>query len=231
MAAVKQCTAMAFGLIATDRAINKKYIWFLLYIILGSLFHPYAWMYMTVPFLFFRPWSAGTLVMLAIFACVGVGLESLLGSLLSVTDMLGEGYDAQSFTGDGVNPLRLLVTSVPMFLSLLAMNQISEKKEKDQYLIFNLTMLNTEIMFVALFGTANYFARLANYFLPYQAVSIPWLLKQFDHRGRKTMTLITVACFSIYLFYSYVIIDDFDYNFYRVTLWQYLEQVFLKVSS
>ena len=43
MAAIKQCTAMAFCLIATDRAINKKYIMFVVYVLLGSLFHPYAW--------------------------------------------------------------------------------------------------------------------------------------------------------------------------------------------
>jgi hypothetical protein len=39
MAAIKQCTAMAFCLLATDRAINKKYIMFVLYVLAGSLFH------------------------------------------------------------------------------------------------------------------------------------------------------------------------------------------------
>ena len=44
LAAIKQCTAMAFCLIATDRAIQKKYPSFVLYVILASLFHLYALM-------------------------------------------------------------------------------------------------------------------------------------------------------------------------------------------
>ena len=155
---------------------------FIVYVLLGSLFHPYALMYLVVPFLFFRPWSKATLFMIAIFAAVGFGMESLIGTLLNVTDMLGENYDATSFIGEGVNPFRLLVVSVPVFVAFFVKDQIGEKEEKDQYLIVNLAMLNAEIMFVALFGTANYFARLANYFIPFQALAIPWLLKLFDQR-------------------------------------------------
>ena len=231
MAAIKQCTAMAICLIATDRAINKKYIRFLIYVLVACLFHPYALMYLAVPFLFFRPWSKYTVIMLVIFALIGVGLESLLGTLLNVTDMLGESYDANSFTGEGVNPLRLLSVAVPTVMSLVTAEQIAEHEEKDQYLILNLTTLNAEIMFVALFGTANYFARLANYFLPFQAVSVPWLLKHFDHGSRRTVTAIAAVCYMLFFIYSNAISSRFDSGFYRVSLWEYLGDLFAKVIS
>lgn len=225
MAAIKQCTAMAFCLIATDRAINKKYIMFVVYVLLGSLFHPYALMYLIVPFLFFRPWSKATLFMIAIFAAVGFGMESLIGTILNVTDMLGENYNATSFIGEGVNPFRLLVVSVPAVLAFLVKDQIGEKEEKDQYLLVNLAMLNAEIMFVALFGTANYFARLANYFIPFQALAIPWLLKFFDRRGRKSMMFLTVLGYSLYFIYSQAIHESFDSCYYGITLWDYLSEL------
>ena len=225
MAAIKQCTAMAFCLIATDRAINKKYIMFVVYVLLGSLFHPYALMYLIVPFLFFRPWSKATLFMIAIFAAVGFGMESLIGTLLNVTDMLGENYNATSFIGEGVNPFRLLVVSVPVFVAFFVKDQIGEKEEKDQYLLVNLAMLNAEIMFVALFGTANYFARLANYFIPFQALAIPWLLKFFDRRGRKSMMFLTVLGYSLYFIYSQAIHESFDSCYYGITLWDYLSEL------
>lgn len=225
MAAIKQCTAMAFCLIATDRAINKKYITFVVYVLLGSLFHPYALMYLIVPFLFFRPWSKATLFMIAIFAAVGFGMESLIGTILNVTDMLGENYNATSFIGEGVNPFRLLVVSVPVLVAFFVKDQIGEKEEKEQYLIVNLAMLNAEIMFVALFGTANYFARLANYFMPFQALAIPWLLKFFDQRGRKSMMFLTVLGYSLYFIYSQAIHESFDSCYYGITLWDYLSEL------
>ena len=222
MAAIKQCTAMAFCLIATDRAINKKYIMFVFLVLLGSLFHPYALMYLIVPFLFFRPWSKATLFMIAIFAAAGFGMELLIGTILNVTDMLGEHYNAASFVGEGVNPFRLLIVSVPAVLAFLVKDQIGEQKEKNQYLLVNLAMLNAEIMFVALFGTANYFARLANYFLPFQALAIPWLLKLFDQRGRRSMMFLAVLGYSLYFIYSQAVHESFDSCYYGITFWDYL---------
>jgi hypothetical protein len=231
MAAIKQCTAMSLCMIATDRAINKKYIQFVLFVILASMFHPYAWMYLVTPFLTFRPWSKYTLILLTVFGLIGVGMESLLGTLLNVSDMLGKSYDAQLFMGEGVNPVRLLITATPSIVALLIVRQIREHEERDQYVIVNLTMLNAEIMFVALFGTANYFARLANYFLPFQAVSIPWLLKLFDQRGRRTMTALAVLGYVLHLIYSQSIHESFDAAFQRITLWKYLGNMFQEVLN
>lgn len=224
-AAIKQCTAMALCLIATDRAINKKYIRFVLYVLLACLFHPYAMMYLVVPLLFFRPWSEYTFVMLVAFGLAGVGMQSLLGTLLNVTDMLGEEYNAASFTGEGVNPLRLLVTAVPVLLSVFSAKQIAADEDRPQYAIVNLSMLNTEIMFVALFGTANYFARLANYFLPFQALAIPWLLKHYEKKERETITLIATICYLAFFYYSFAVNENFDGAFFKISIWEYLESV------
>lgn len=226
MAAIKQCTAMALCLIATDRAIRKKYLGFLLYVFLACTFHAYAMMYLIVPLLAFRPWSKYTPIMILIFGVAGFGMQFLLGGLLSVTDMLGEGYDAASFTGEGVNPFRLLVTAVPVGLSLITAGQIAQKEEHDQYMIVNLATLNAEIMFVALFGTANYFARLANYFLPFQAVAIPWLLQQLDYKGKRKLTTIASICYILFFIYSQAIHESFDHHFYSITLWEYLASWF-----
>jgi type IV secretory pathway protease TraF len=86
-------------------------------------------------------------------------------------------------------------------------------------------MLNAEIMFVALFGTANYFARLAYYFIPFQALAIPWLLKFFDRRGRKSMMFITVLGYSLYFIYSQAVHESFDSCYYGITLWDYLSEL------
>ena len=226
LAAVKQCAAMAICLIATDRAIRKKYLRFLLLVLLSCTIHPYSLMYLVVPFLFFQPWSKSTVFMLIAFALIGIGLEALIGTILNVTDMLGESYDANSFIGEGVNPIRLLVAAVPVVLALLNRDAIRKHEEKDQYAMVNLTMLNAEIMFVALFGTANFFARLANYFIPFQAVSLPWLFKQFHIESKRTITVVALFCYVLFFIYNNAVAEKFDYFFSSISFLDYLKSIF-----
>lgn len=226
MAAIKQCVAMAICLIAIDRAIRSKYISFVFWILIAALYHPYALMYLVVPFLMFRPWSINTVIMLAAFAVVGAVLDQLIGTIVDVTDLLGESYDAASFTGEGVNPFRVAVVSVPVLLALVSRKVIPQMPDKVQYLMVNLAMLNAEIMFVGLFGTANYFARLANYFLLFQAMAIPWLLTHYEPRSRRTMTWGALAGYGAFYVYSNAIHESFDHYYASVKLWDYLASLF-----
>lgn len=226
LAAIKQCTAMALCLIATDRAIQKKYGQFLLFVFLACLFHAYSFMYLVIPFLAFRPWGKNTIILLVVFAFLGLSLQSMLGTLLNVTDMLGEGYDASSFTGEGINPIRLLVTSVPIFLSLLTVEQITQREDRAQDIILNATMLNGEIMFIGLFGTANYFGRLANYFIPFQAVALPRLFSHFDSEGKQAISIAASVCYLLFYIYSQSIHELFDNHYSSITFFEFLKSLF-----
>ena len=88
--------------------------------------------------------------------------------------------------------------------------------------MINLTMLNGAIMFVGLFGTANYFARLANYFLIFQSLSLPWMLKKIGGRDRKMLTALMVLGFLAYFYYANAINQPFDQDFARLRLSEYL---------
>lgn len=226
MAAIKQCVSMAICLIAIDRFLHKKHLSFVLWILVAAGFHPYALMYLVVPLLTFRPWSLMTVIMLAIFAVASMIMEQLIGTIVDVTDLLGEHFDAESFTGEGVNPFRVAVVSVPILISFLTQTEIARKKDRAQNLMVNLAMLNAEIMFVGLFGTANYFARLAYYFLPFQALAMPWLLSHFETRTRRFITFGAIGGYSAYYVFSNAILDNFDYHYASVTLWSYLKSLF-----
>lgn len=226
LAAIKQCMAMALAMIAVDRALQKKYPAFLFWILLASTYHPYVLMYLAVPFLMFRPWSTWTVIMLGAFAVAGIVLEQLLGTLLDITDLLGESYDAESFTGEGTHPLRMAAVSAPVLISFLCRRNIAAEDSKTNNLMLNLSMLNAEIMFLALFGTANYFARLANYFLPFQAVAVPWLFTHFDAKSKKLLLVLAAGCYIFFYIYSNAIKESFDQQYYCITLWDYLASLF-----
>lgn len=223
MAAIKQCVAIAFCLIAVDKAINKKWFWFIFWIFIAETFHAYSFMYMLVPMLFFLPWEdKKTYMWIVIFFFVGLLLRPMLGSVLSITDSLGEEYTVEDFSGEGVNPFRLAVCLVPLVLSFILRNKVTDPKYemmREDNICMNLSFLNGEIMFVALFGTANYFARLANYFYIFPVIALPRLFNMIQPKWRLPLKIAVVVCYFAFFYYSQMIVyGHFDDMFRRISL-------------
>ena len=225
MAAIKQCVAVAFCLVGIDRLLREKKLSFVFWILLASTFHPYSLMYLIAPFLMFKAWTSKTYILLAIFGLIGLGMQPLLGTVVDITTMLGEEYDAATFTGEGINIFRLAVVWVPVIVSFFVRKYLREANTKKDNLILNLTILNAEIMFIGLFGTANYFGRLANYFLIFQALCLPHLFNGFTASSKKLITFLCVFCFLLYFYYANVINQYFDNGFYSISFLSYIRGV------
>lgn len=226
MAAIKQTAAVAFLVMATDRAMQKKYVSFVVFVLIAELFHPYAFIYLIVPFLTFRPWSGKTYWLLAFSVVAALGLQYFLDPILDITNALGGGYDETSFTGEGVNIFRVLVVWVPVFLSFLARDLIRKENDRIFNIIMNLAMVNAMIMFIGLFGTANYFARLANYFLIFQALALPWVLNYFEPKSKRTLTICAIVGFLAYFYYGTAIANGaFDDIYSFITFFDFLKQL------
>ena len=124
-----------------------------------------------------------------------------------------------------MNIFRVLVCNVPLVLSYIYRKRLFTDSSKAENLMINLTMLNGAIMFVGLFGTAIYFGRLANYFLIFQSLSLPWILKKIGDRDRKLLTVLMAMGFLAYFYYANVLAIPFDQDFARLSLPEYLAQL------
>ncbi|WP_294773301.1 EpsG family protein [uncultured Eubacterium sp.] len=222
LAAIKQCVAVAFCLLAVDKAINKKWFWFVFWIFIAETFHAYSFMYLIVPLLFFVPWQDKRTVMwIVIFLFAGILLRPMIGTVLSITDALGDEYTVEEFSGNGVNPFRLLVCLVPLVLSFILRKQINDpynEVNRAEGLCMNLAFLNGEIMFVALFGTANYFARLADYFYIFPVIALPRLFNMVNPKWRTLMKICVVLCYLLFFYYAeYIVYGSFDNRYQRIT--------------
>lgn len=203
MAAVKQNFAVALGLIAIDKYLSGKKGAFFALIIIASLFHPYILMFLFIPFLSFTPWEKKTYYVIAAFATMGLALQLLIGRIISITTILGEEYTADSFTGEGVNPLRVLVFLVPLAMSFLVRKNVpSEFYDRKIALFVNLSMINGMLMFVALFGNAIYFGRLAQYFSLFSVIALPSVLKYADDRIKNLIKIIAVVLYFVFFVYE-----------------------------
>ena len=220
-AGIKQAAAVGVALIAVMFGLKRKWLIYVVGILTATLIHPYALMYFLVPFMQFRPWMKKTYWMLVTFLAAGLLLRPLLGTVINITMMLGEEYTVSEFSGEGVNVFRVLVCNVPLALSFVYRKKLFVNSTKEENLIMNLTMLNGTIMFVGLFGTANYFARLANYFLIFQALALPWMLKKIGGKDGQFLTVLMILGYAAYFYYANVLAIPFDQDFARLSIVEY----------
>ena len=226
-AAVKQCVAIAIALLGVDKALKKKWVSFVFWILLASTFHTYALMFLVTPFIIFKPWTKKTYILLAAGTLFGFSFRLLIGRILTIVSLMGESYDMNSIAlGDGVNLFRLAVAWAPIALAFLARKQIKKCDDDRQNLILNFSMLNAILMFTACFGTAFYIARLANYFGIFQVLVIPALLKYYDSGSRKFLKASIYIGFAGFAVYAYGINRAFDIMYTRVSLIDYLSGLF-----
>lgn len=231
LAAIKQTMATGICLCALPFALDKKWIKFLLTIGLASLFHPYALVYLVVPLMMFEPWRGKTVAYVFLFVAVGFMLEGLIGTVLDITTAMGADYSQAELMGAGVNIFRVLVCFVPLGLAMFYGNAMFQNTSREVHLMFNLAMVNALIMFVGLFGTANYFARLANYFLPAQVVILPWMLYSAHPRDRRWMIPACVCGYLLYFYYENAIIRPFDTGYSHMSFFTYLWDVLGRIFA
>lgn len=226
MAAIKQCTATALCLLAVNSYIDRKWIRYFLLVVAACLFHPYAIVYLLVPLMDFKPWTGRTFLYIVVFAGAGFFLESLLGTVLDITVLMGAKYDETSFVGEGVNVFRVMVSLVPLVLGFVYGKPLFEKNSRVENLMFNIAMMNGLIMFVGIFGTANYFARLANYFLPAQIIVLPNILLRANPKERKWLIPMCIVGYLGYFYYENAIIRPFDSGYAHMSFWDYIRTLF-----
>lgn len=227
LSAIKQTFATALCLVAVDRYLENKKTKFVLWILIAILIHPYAVMYFIVPFLNFKPWTRKTWLLLIGFMLFGFSLQFLAGRIIGLTALIGEEYTVEQLNMSGINPFRVLVSFVPIFISFIYRKRIEESyTSRTDDILLNLTMLNASLTFVGLFGTALLIGRIANYFIYFQALTVPALVKLFNKQYRWIIKIIAfIAYFGFFAYECYHSGNDvFDLEFSRMTFWEYLSQ-------
>lgn len=229
MAAIKQCVATGICLMALPLALERRWGRYFLMMLLAGSFHPYSVIYLLVPFMMFKPWTIRTLICVILSLIAGFYLDSLIGTVLDITALMGASYNDDSFTGAGINVFRVAVAFVPLLMASIYGRPLFRRSTEEEDLMFNLAMLNALIMFVGLFGTANYFARLANYFLPAQVITLPWLLNKTSPVDRAWLKPACIVGYMGYFYYEYGILHPFDLEYSQISLFDYLTDLFGRI--
>ncbi len=227
-AGVKQATSTAIALIAVDAALEKKWGKYFFFLALATLFHPYALLFLVVPFfLDKKPWSGSTWAILGIFGAMGA-LFPLTARLLSVlVGIVGNDFTEEEILHGGVNAPRFLTYAACILLFFLFRKILYKDSTREENLFFYLTLFGSGFMFLALFGNQILIGRLPSYFSAYMALSLTYACDKISRtKGNRMVKPLVILCYLAFFVYEDLILKPFWSRYQAITLLEFLESLF-----
>lgn len=196
MAGLKQILAMCISMIAIDRLFQNKKINFIFWLIVASTFHPYIICLVSLLLLEKRVWSIKvvSIIVLCLFMIANLDL------LLDMASLMGKEYTMEEMTSNTINPLRVVIESIPIIISFIYKNKLQKENNRLLDLGINMMILNGLFIFVGLFVNPIYFARIATYFSSLNAIIVPMMLC-IILRNKSHVVLKLSSYFAFYFLY------------------------------
>lgn len=230
MAAMKQTIAMAILLYAVDALIDRKHTLFYFLVFLAVMFHTYALVFIILPLFTSTPWTLRTFALLGAILFFMNNFEAVITSFMEVANESGKHVTGGELLGTAsINPLRVAVYAVTPALALIFRKYLFHVSyDREHNILINMSIISVSIMAVGLVSAANMFARMAQYFEFGMICSLPWIInKPFAEESRRLMNLAAVVCFLIYFIYSHAFWMPFDDLFKRLTVFEFLENLWI----
>lgn len=228
VAALKQCIAIFFVLLAIPYAAEKKYGRFYLLVFLAVLFHTHAFMFAIVPLLFEKPWGKITWILLAAVLFAMATYDITLGAFMEYAQSLGALVDeGELFDGHSINILRILVYWIPAVLALIFRRRLFHDSTRIENAFVNMSIVSAFILTIGLVQAANLFARMAGYFEVATIIALPWMIKKlFTRQSAQFVTRCACVLYFVYFWYENAINRDFANDYSAITLWDYILSLF-----
>lgn len=227
IAALKQCIAMFFLLMALPYAIDKKYVRFYLLVIVAVLFHTHAFMFAIVPLLMEKPWGKVSWILLGTALFAMATYDSTLGRFMEYAQSLGAMVaEIEVFDSHQINILRVMVYWIPALLALIFRQRLFNDSTRAENLFVNMSLVSAFILMIGLVQGANLFARMAAYFEIATAVALPWMVKKlFTKQSAQMVTMIATVLYFGYFLYEFGISKNFGTEYSAITLWQFFREL------
>lgn len=228
IAALKQCFAMFFLLLAIPYAEERKYLRFYLLVFIAILFHTHAFMFAILPLLFGKPWGKVSWIGLGVALFAMATYDVTLGAFMRYAQSIGALVaEDEVFDGYQINILRVFVYWVPSLMALIFRKRLFQDSTRYENLFVNMTVVSSIILMIGMVQAANLFARMAAYFELAAALSLPWMIRKlFTRDSARLVTWIAVALYFVYFLYEFSVSKPFDAEYRAITLWAFVKELF-----
>lgn len=228
VAALKQCMAMFFLLMALPYAIDKKYVKFYLLVLVAIMFHTHAFMFAIVPLLLEKPWGKVSWILVALMTFAMLTYDSTLGAFMEYAQSIGAAVvEEEVFDDHQINMLRVLVYWVPAILALVFRRRLFSDSSRTENLFVNMSMVSAFILTIGLVQGANLYARMAGYFEIATAIALPWMIKKlFTKQSAQLVTALAGLLYFGYFLYEFGVSKDFGSSYRAISFWQFIVSLF-----
>lgn len=198
---IRQFTAVAIALFATSFMLEKKYIKALLIVLLASTMHQSA--LLVIPFMIIaqgEAWNKKTVLFILVAVVATVFVQEFTGMLNDALQSTQYGNVVSDYTewnDDGTNPIRVLVYSVPAFLSFYGRRTIRESGDVVINFCANMSIITAGLYLVSMVTSGIFIGRLPIYASLYSYILLPWVA---DHifNGKNLKILIVFGYLMFY---------------------------------
>lgn len=206
MNGLRQFMAVTIIFVATPLLLKKKYIAMLVVILLAATVHTSA--LIMVPVIFIvngKAWNRRTIlyIILAIIAMYLFGkYTGLLDSMLVGTEYEGATTAWAELGDDGVNPVRVLVSAVPMIMGWFGRRYIS-RKDTVVNVCVNFSIITTGLYLIAMTTSGIMLGRLPIYTSLYSFILLPALIERiFSKDSQRLVNLIMILLYAVYYYFE-----------------------------
>ena len=227
IAALKQCLAMFFLLMALPYVLEKKYVKFYILTFVAVLFHTHAFMFLIVPLLTGKPWGKVTWIMLGCVLFAMATYNVTLGAFMRYAQSLGAFVaEDEVFDGHKINVIRVLVYWVPVGFSLVFREKLFADSDKTENLFANISITSAFILTIGLVEGANLYARMAGYFEIATAITLPWMIRKiFAKQSIQFVSIVAAVLYFGYFCFEFVVTKDFGNNYAAISLWEFIKNL------
>lgn len=205
---IRQFTAVVIAYAATPFILKKKYIPSILLVLLASTMHQSALLMLPVIFIIQgKAWNKKTVlcILASLVALLFVDqFTNIMDSMLAETQYQNVVSDYQSWNDDGTNPLRVLVYSIPMILSLVGLKFIRAEDDPMINVVTGASAIASGIYIISMVTSGVFLGRLPIYMsLWSQYILLPWEINHmFTERSAHLVKMIAVLCYCAFFYYQ-----------------------------
>lgn len=182
---------------------EKKYIKYVVCVLIASLFHTTALIMLPMMlFINMKPWSRKNILITLSLLLSIVFLGNLWSYIIGFLDYMGQeklvnDYGSAVISSNGVNILRILVALIPVVLSFIMHSKGIDEDDRALQLFENMTILSAIFMFAATKLTV--LARFSAYF----GFACPLIYAKFKHSQEPNNAILfevlVCACYILYM--------------------------------
>lgn len=227
VAALKQCFAMFFLLMALPYAVDRKYLKFYLLVFIAILFHTHAFMFAIVPLLFEKPWGKVTVFFFCAALFAMATYDKTLGAFMEYAQSMGALVaEIEVFDEHSINIIRVIVYWIPALIALVFRKRLFANSSRTENLFVNMSMVSAFILMIGLIQGANLFARMAAYFEIATAIALPWMIKKlFITKSAKFVIACAFVLYFVYFLYEFGVSKGFEDGYTAISLWQFVKKL------